>query len=580
MAPPKISENLPMLTKLVRWVQNPGIVIDGPVFRLHHQASSLIIMLGFVFISMENYLDTKAIVCHNAATAYAKQYCWIHGYSYIHPNIQDKAAGCYVDQTYISSVEDSPITTYYMWLPYLLSLLFFLCKLPHSIWKKYFENNMISQILGGRDENWDNVGSPIKHEGGGGDNQGGKKNKNNQQNSSKKETKVSKPLEIARKYIEYRRKFNSYHHTFAFWEIFNIVTTIISIQVTHWLLNRKFWSYGLEVIYYLNHYQGYQEQGEKLHDPMCEVFPTEVGCQLNVGSQPGKIDTNNFLCILGNNMFNQKYFFLLWLWWMALLLISIIGLLYRLMRITFPLFSKMILKRKVHGPSLGGVRMTSGESFVLEMLIDNLTRTPKLIDELVKEVSVRLQEIEYREEFVGCNNFSEDATHDRDEDNAPLISKTNDRRKDSFPPVNHSQSGNLKASNDDAQDTTTSSKRLSLEKPPNYSLIEREDHLKKNNNIQLVEINEITKDKDHNEIVPNVESEKEKTPKLKKKNKKKVEKVPTSSTPFKDETIPLIASPIDSVLPNFNEISEAGDIETDDHVDGFPPNALCKREWL
>merc|ERR1712098_1013299 len=152
--------------------------------------------------------------------------------------------------------------------------------------------------------------------------------------------------------------------------------------------------------------------------------------------------------------------------------------------------------RKVHGPSLGGVRMTSGESFVLEMLIDNLTRTPKLIDELVKEVSVRLQEIEYREEFVGCNNFSEDATHDRDEDNAQLISKTKDRPKDSFPVVNHSQSGNLKASNDDAQDSTNPNKRHSLEKPPNYSLVEREDHLKKNNNIQLVEINEITKDKD------------------------------------------------------------------------------------
>ena len=121
---------------------------------------------------------------------------------------------------------------------------------------------------------------------------------------------------------------------------------------------------------------------------MCEVFPTEVGCQLNVGAAPGKIDTNNFLCILGNNMFNQKYFFLLWLWWMILLIISIMGLMYRLMRITFPLFSKVVLKRKVHGQSLGGVRMTSGESFVLEMLIDNLTRTPKLIDELVKEVEL------------------------------------------------------------------------------------------------------------------------------------------------------------------------------------------------
>jgi len=577
MAPPKITEQLPLLTKLVRWVQNPGIVIDGPLFRLHHQASSLIIMLGFVFISMENYLDTKAIVCHNSASAYAKQYCWLHGYSYIHPSIQDKATGCYVDQRYISSPEDSPITTYYMWLPYLLSLLFFLCKLPHSIWKKYFENNMISQILGGREENWENVGVIVKHEGGGGDSQGqgGKKNKNNQQNNFKKEAKVNKPFEIASKFIEYRRKFNAYHHTFAFWEVFNIVTTIISIQVTHWLLNRKFWSYGLEVLHYLNHYQGYQQQGEKLHDPMCEVFPTEVGCQLNVGAAPGKIDTNNFLCILGNNMFNQKYFFLLWLWWMILLIISIMGLMYRLMRITFPLFSKVVLKRKVHGQSLGGVRMTSGESFVLEMLIDNLTRTPKLIDELVKEVSSRLQEIEYREEFGGCSNFTEEDTCERDEDIAPLINKNKDKPKNSSPAENHINSSSPKAPNKD-EISTNPSNRLSMEKPPNYSLIEREDHLKKNNDVKLVEINEINKD--NIEIVPNIECEKEKNPK--KKNKKKQEKLPTSSTPLKDATIPLIASPADPVFPKCNELPVTVNIEIDAQVDGFPPSYLCKREWL
>ena len=31
----------------------------------------------------------------------------------------------------------------------------------------------------------------------------------------------------------------------------------------------------------------------------------------------------------GNNLFNQKYFFVLWLWWIFLMLITMVGILYR-----------------------------------------------------------------------------------------------------------------------------------------------------------------------------------------------------------------------------------------------------------
>ena len=52
------------------------------------------------------------------------------------------------------------------------------------------------------------------------------------------------------------------------------------------------------------------------------------------------MDRTNFLCILGNNLFNQKYFFVLWLWWVGLLVISGLGLIYRWARIAMPSFSR------------------------------------------------------------------------------------------------------------------------------------------------------------------------------------------------------------------------------------------------
>ena len=90
------------------------------------------------------------------------------------------------------------------------------------------------------------------------------------------------------------------------------------------------------------------------HDPQCEVFPTEVNfvysdviyivrfiqvaCTFRVGATTGGIDQSNFLCILGNNLFNQKYFLFLWRWWIFLLVVSVVGVIYRVAYKMIPSF--------------------------------------------------------------------------------------------------------------------------------------------------------------------------------------------------------------------------------------------------
>ena len=48
------------------------------------------------------------------------------------------------------------------------------------------------------------------------------------------------------------------------------------LKITHWILNYKFLNYGTEVLNYLSIYGEYYRRREQLHDPMCELFPTEV----------------------------------------------------------------------------------------------------------------------------------------------------------------------------------------------------------------------------------------------------------------------------------------------------------------
>ena len=179
-----------------------------------------------------------------------RSYCWIHGTAYVRPQLQGKATGCFVDQSKLESEEDAPITAYYLWLPYLLSLLFVLAKLPHSTWKRFFENNLIAQIIGGANSghnetqhNWSAFGGPH------GPTPAGMR-------GGKQRRQKSGPAEIAQNFIDYRArgKYDRYHKKFAFWEGFNLVTVFMSMCVTHWILNYKFMNYGMEVIEYVTYY--------------------------------------------------------------------------------------------------------------------------------------------------------------------------------------------------------------------------------------------------------------------------------------------------------------------------------------
>jgi len=165
----------------------------------------------------------------------------------------------------------------------------------------------------------------------------------------------------------------------------NGVCVLASMCATHWLLNYKFFSYGVEVFNYIENERTIGHKGRMRHDPMCELFPTEVSCSIHVGATTGGVDRSNFLCILGNNLFNQKYFFVLWVWWVFLLIVTTLGLFYRLTRILVPSFSRYMLMRKVPGDQLDSTYLTSADCFVLEQILANI-QSPKQKDQVLEEI--------------------------------------------------------------------------------------------------------------------------------------------------------------------------------------------------
>ena len=87
----------------------------------------------------------------------------------------------------------------------------------------------------------------------------------------------SRNSDIAQNFYDFRSRYNNYQRKFLFWESFNIVTVTISWFLTHWLLNKKFNSYGVEVIDFLGSEKEIMDKDQYYyHDPQCELFPTEV----------------------------------------------------------------------------------------------------------------------------------------------------------------------------------------------------------------------------------------------------------------------------------------------------------------
>ena len=79
------------------------------------------------------------------------------------------------------------------------------------------------------------------------------------------------------------------------------------------------------------------------HTLMCSLFPTEVSCTVETGGiAKGSVDVKNMICLLSNNLFNQYFFLVLWCWWVIILVLSSLGLVYRLAQLVVPQLGRYV----------------------------------------------------------------------------------------------------------------------------------------------------------------------------------------------------------------------------------------------
>merc|ERR1712183_253906 len=332
------------------------VLHDNFLFKLHHQANFAIILFGVAFTFGMNYLNGNAIECKDGGD-FEKQYCWLHGAGHIPKNLNPKDIKCAADQETMTDVSDERHTHYYLWVPFVLVLCLAVIKAPRVVWKELCERGMIAGAVGGSD------GQPAD--------------------------------KISQRFKKLRRKAIKFHWAFFVCEVLNIVSVIICFTLLDTLFGGHFMDYGLKFAAYTG-----TENEEEAVNPLCNLFPTVVSCNVRTGGATGNADLNNILCLLSNNLFNQHYFLILWHWWVVLLTVSALGLVYRLAQIFSPGVSKWVFVYKMEPYAQDKMAaqledLGSADYFLLGRICQNLegTQVGKVFEELNKSGNSEKQAI-------------------------------------------------------------------------------------------------------------------------------------------------------------------------------------------
>lgn len=153
---------------------------------------------------------------------------------------------------------------------------------------------------------------------------------------------------VIEKYVRYFKSI-LHRNTYYFWkfvlcEVLNFVILFANFYITDVFLNGKFWYYGWDVLQYGR--LPADEQKFKVN-PFCATFPLEVSCTVpNVGAAGGE-QHHNGLCVLSQNVINEKMYLVIWFWLAFMIIITPLCIIYRLCTIFFDGFRSSVLMSKL-----------------------------------------------------------------------------------------------------------------------------------------------------------------------------------------------------------------------------------------
>jgi len=298
----------------------------------------------------------KPITCEvgssNLGQDFVQDYCWIHGTKYI-PK-EKKITDC-AYKTPEEGADDTNYLGYYQWVIFMLVISALLFKIPHWIWRTY-EGGLMKEFFSGK-------GLKAKLDA--------------------KDEKLDNLIIDFGYYKKMKGQHNAYYYVFQFCQLLNIAMLALNWWATDAFLGGNFISYGSDVIYFNSLKKYDRDQGIQsgtLFDPMCNAFPTKVSCDVRSGSTAGASNNANTLCILAQNIINQKIYLFLWFWFVLMFVVSALQFIFEIAMVAIPSFRSFVIARQTGAFISQGMKnyierdCNHGDWFILHQIGKNTNR--------------------------------------------------------------------------------------------------------------------------------------------------------------------------------------------------------------
>jgi len=277
------------------------------IFKLFCNVSPAIFWISSALVIASSYIG-EPIKCMTSKSI-ADSVCWLHGTYHIDEGISTEVYGHTCKRSYETYGKDLSIderkadTPYYQWVPFMLIIHGLIFLISGKLWK-YFEDGLLEQF-------------------------GTKK----QLSKLIEEEELNKHAEATAKRFRAlsRNANNRRFFLFLFCEVLNIIALIFNFCLIDVFLGGRFAAYGSDVVKYSI------EKDINAENPMCSAFPTLTACIFKSGGVvKGSVDVENSLCVLSQNIINQKIYLFLWFWMIFLMVAAALNTIFILAQIVVP----------------------------------------------------------------------------------------------------------------------------------------------------------------------------------------------------------------------------------------------------
>ncbi|XP_060858207.1 innexin inx2-like [Metopolophium dirhodum] len=336
------------------------ICIDNLVFKLHYKLTFLILLCFSALLTCRQYLGNPidCIVDGSVPINVMETYCWIQSTFNLPNRINGKASRntAYPGvSNFEEGVDGVKYQNYYLWVCFVLFFQAIFFCIPRYIWKIWEGGRMRALVL--------DLNSPLSFE------------------SEHKQILVNY-------FVEYLHKQNIYAIQYFFCEIFNLCNVFLQIYFMDRFLEGEFKTYGYDVL------RMTELNPEDRVDVMSRVFPKVTKCTFRKYGPSGTIQKIDGLCVLSQNVVNEKIYVFLWFWFWFIAIISALNFVYRILLIMVPYFRLLLLRSRTDCFSYEKLNTLTqkfwfGDWFVFYQLAKNVS--PMVFREIVSKLTKKFE---------------------------------------------------------------------------------------------------------------------------------------------------------------------------------------------